>query len=161
MTLRPNAVIAFDATQLIRAAITAVAIYLVVLCLALVFYVWRDARRRSTSWVFVGFATLLALLPFLGPLVYLVLRPPLTLEEERALQLGERALSEPMVEGLPTRPCPTCGREIEQEFILCPYCRTQFARRCTGCDRSLRLGWSVCPYCATEVGAHSLSRAGH
>ena len=150
-----------DVTQIIRVAITAVVIYLIVLCLALVFYVWRDARRRSTSWFFVGFATLLSLLPFLGPLVYLVLRPPLTLEEVRALQLGEQAFSEPPAEGAPTRPCPTCGREIEQEFILCPYCRTQFARRCTSCDRSLRLGWSVCPYCATEVGAHSLSRAGH
>ncbi len=149
-----------DTSQVLYGALVAAVIYLVVLWIALVFYVWRDARRRSTSLFFVAFATLLSLLPFLGPLVYLVLRPPRTLEEERALALEEQALLEPPVEGPPTRGCPTCGREIEQEFIVCPYCRTQFARRCTACDRSLRLGWSVCPYCATEVGAHTLTRAG-
>lgn len=150
-----------DAGQILNGVIVAFVAYLIVLWIALVFYVWRDARRRSRSIFFVAFATLVALLPFLGPLVYLVLRPPLTLEEERALELEEQALAERPPDGVPTRPCPTCGREIEQEFILCPYCRTQFARRCTSCERSLRLGWSVCPYCATEVGAHSLTRAGH
>ena len=57
------------------------------------------------------------------------------------------------------RPCPSCGREIEADFIVCPHCRTQFARRCHGCDRVLRLGWGVCPYCAEEVGHAPLGRA--
>jgi RNA polymerase subunit RPABC4/transcription elongation factor Spt4 len=52
-----------------------------------------------------------------------------------------------------SRPCPTCGREIELDFVICPYCRTQFARRCRACQRWLRLGWRVCPYCAEEVSA--------
>jgi hypothetical protein len=98
--------------------------------------------------------------PFLGALIYFMVRPPLTMEQVRSLAIEEQVLLEPPAEGIPTRPCPTCGREIEQEFILCPYCRTQFARRCTGCDRSLRLGWGVCPYCATEVGAPALARTG-
>ena len=118
--------IAADVAQIIGIALTAVIIYLIVLCLALVFYVWRDARRRSTSWLFVGFATLLALLPFFGPLVYLVLRPPLTLEEQRAQELEEQALADPVEEAAATRPCPSCGREIEQEFIPRTACRTAF-----------------------------------
>ncbi|MBV9100560.1 MAG: zinc ribbon domain-containing protein [Candidatus Dormibacteraeota bacterium] len=150
-----------DTASILLAGIVAVVIYLIVLWAALAYYVWRDARRRSASQIFVALATLLGLFPFLGPLVYLVLRPPRTLEEQRAQALEEQALMEPSLDGQLVRPCPSCGREIEQEFIVCPYCRTQFARRCAGCDRSLRLGWSVCPYCAAEVGAHSLSRAGH
>ncbi|MBV8199606.1 MAG: zinc ribbon domain-containing protein, partial [Acidobacteria bacterium] len=98
--------------------------------------------------------------PFLGALVYIVLRPPLTLEEERALAIEEQALLEPSLDGAgPARPCPTCGREIEADFIVCPYCRTQFARRCTNCERALRLGWAVCPYCANEVGTAPLTRS--
>ena len=153
--------IALDVASVLEGAIVAVAIYLIVLWIALAFYVARDARRRSRSWLFTGLAALLGLIPpFLGPLVYLVIRPPQTLDENRAFHLEEQAFLDPEPDGIGSRPCPTCGREIEPDFIVCPYCRTQFARRCTACDRSLRLGCSVCPYCATEVGAHSLSRAG-
>ncbi|HZU76082.1 MAG TPA: zinc ribbon domain-containing protein [Dehalococcoidia bacterium] len=152
---------AISGTTALNLGIAAVAIYLIVLWVALAFFVFRDARRRSESWIFAGLATLLGLIPpFLGALIYLVIRPPRTLDETRALMLEEEALREPEPEGPLRRPCPTCGREIEEDFIICPYCRTQFARRCTGCERPLRLGWAVCPYCATEVGSHSLSRAG-
>jgi RNA polymerase subunit RPABC4/transcription elongation factor Spt4 len=153
--------VAADTASLLVIALVVVIVYIVVLWMALAFYVVRDARQRSTSASFVLFAALVGFFPpFLGPLVYFVIRPPHTIEEDRALALEEQALLEPAVDGVIVRPCPTCGREIEREFIVCPYCRTQFARRCGNCDRSLRLGWSVCPYCATEVGAHALTRVG-
>jgi RNA polymerase subunit RPABC4/transcription elongation factor Spt4 len=149
-----------DTTTLLIVGLAAVLIYLSALWLALAFYVWRDARRRSRSRSVVALAALLGFFPpFLGPLIYFVLRPPRTLEEERALELEEQALLEPVYDTVVSRPCPTCGRDIEQDFIICPYCRTQFARRCTNCDHSLRLGWQVCPYCAADVGTQALSRA--
>jgi RNA polymerase subunit RPABC4/transcription elongation factor Spt4 len=152
---------AVNVGTLLVAGIVIVVIYVAVLWIALAFYVVRDARRRTTSPGFTLFAMLVGFIPpFLGALIYFMARPPMTMEQVRSLAIEEQVLLEPPPEGVPTRPCPTCGREIEQEFILCPYCRTQFARRCTGCDRSLRLGWEVCPYCATEVGAPALTRAG-
>jgi len=143
-------------------AIVAAAIYLTVLFVAIAFWVVRDARRRSESLVFAMFAALMGLgLPFLGLLIYLVVRPPRTLDEERALILEEQALTEAdLVEGPATRPCPTCGRDIEPDFVICPYCRTQFARRCGACGKWLRLGWHVCPYCAEDVGVQSFPRPG-
>jgi RNA polymerase subunit RPABC4/transcription elongation factor Spt4 len=149
-----------DTGTLLVVGLAAVLVYVGALWLALAFYVWRDARRRSRSHSFVALAALLGFLPpFLGPLVYFVLRPPRTLEEERAFELEEQALLEPVYDSVLSRPCPTCGRDIEPDFIICPYCRTQFARRCANCDRSLRLGWPVCPYCAADVGTQALSRA--
>lgn len=143
-------------------AIVAAAIYVTVLYVAVAFWVVRDARRRSESFFFAVFAALLGLaLPFLGVLIYMVVRPPRTLDEERALLLEEQALTEEeLVEHPTSRPCPTCGRDIEQDFVICPYCRTQFARRCNNCGKWLRLGWHVCPYCAEEVGVQSLGRPG-
>ena len=133
--------------------------YVVVLWVATAFFVLRDARRRSTSLVFALFALILGFVPpFLGPLVYLVVRPPRTLDEERALALEEQTLLDIDRDPTPMRPCPSCGRDIETEFVVCPYCRTQFARRCHSCERILRLGWSVCPYCAEEVGNTPLNR---
>ena len=144
------------------ALLIAASLYVAVLYVAVGFWVVRDARRRSESWTFATFAGLLGLaLPFLGVLIYLVVRPPRTLDEERALLLEEQALQEgePLDPHL-LRPCPTCGRDIEPDFVICPYCRTQFARRCTACARWLRLGWHVCPYCAEEVGVQSFQRSG-
>lgn len=142
--------------------IVAAGVYLTVLYVAVAFWVVRDARRRSESWFFASFAGLIGLaLPFVGVLLYLIIRPPRTLDEERALQLEEQALTEEEVVETPTsRPCPKCGREIEQDFVICPYCRTQFARRCHKCGKWLRLGWHVCPYCAEEVGVPSFGRSG-
>jgi RNA polymerase subunit RPABC4/transcription elongation factor Spt4 len=142
--------------------VVAAVIYFTILYVAVAFWIVRDARRRSESWLFATFAALIGLgLPFLGALLYLIIRPPRTLDEERALQLEEQALAEEEIVETPTvRPCPKCGREIEQEFVICPYCRTQFARRCAACGRWLRLGWHVCPYCAEEVGLQTIARSG-
>lgn len=131
--------------------------YIGVLWLALAFSVIRDARRRAMSQMMWAVSMGLAFFPpFLGALVYFVVRPPQTMEEERALELE---LYDPAADGeAPNRACPHCGREIERAFIICPYCRTQFARRCGNCDRAMRLGWSICPYCATEVVASAQMR---
>ena len=153
----PSVVPVADAgeTVLILGVAAAVA-YVTLLWIALAYWMVRDARRRSDSVPLALVAGLLGLaLPFIGWLVYLIIRPPRTLDEERQLLLEEQAFSEPMAED-GARPCPACGREIEAEFVICPYCRTQFARRCRSCQRWMRLGWRVCPYCAEEVGLQSL-----
>jgi len=127
--------------------------------IALAFFVVRDAQRRSTSLAFTIFAGLLGFFPpFLGALIYRIIRPPHTLEEERSFALEEQALRDATTEEPRWRPCPNCGRENEKDFVICPYCRTQFARQCGGCGRVLRLGWDVCPFCAEEVGVHTLRR---
>ncbi len=149
-----------DSVSIVSLGIVAVAAYIVLLWVALAFYVMRDARRRSISIGFQAFALILGFVPpFMGALVYLMVRPPRTLDEERSLVLEEHALLDHDDDDNQPRPCPSCGRDIETEFVICPYCRTQFARRCSGCGHSLRLGWSVCPYCADEVGVHALSRS--
>jgi RNA polymerase subunit RPABC4/transcription elongation factor Spt4 len=149
-----------DSVSLLVVAIVAVVGYVAVLWVATAFFVWRDARRRSSSIAFQLLALLLGFIPpFLGALIYLVIRPPRTLDEERAFALEEQSLLDVDDDAIAVRPCPSCGKEIEADFIVCPYCRTQFARRCSACDRVLRLGWAVCPYCSEEVGHAPLGRA--
>jgi RNA polymerase subunit RPABC4/transcription elongation factor Spt4 len=136
-----------------------VVLFLLFFWIALAFWAYRDARRRSDSAWLAVFALAVNVLPYLGLLLYVVLRPPRTMDEERALLLEEQALTEGPAEVI-SRPCPTCGREIELDFVICPYCRTQFARRCRACQRWLRLGWRVCPYCAEEVAAQGRGGTG-
>ncbi|HVS42665.1 MAG TPA: zinc ribbon domain-containing protein [Candidatus Dormibacteraeota bacterium] len=136
-----------------------VVLFLAFFWIALAYWAYRDARRRSDSVWLAVFALAVNVLPYLGLLLYVVLRPPRTMDEERALLLEEQALTEGPAEVI-SRPCPTCGREIELDFVICPYCRTQFARRCRACQRWLRLGWRVCPYCAEEVAAQGRGGTG-
>ncbi len=155
-------ILALDTMGTLALSLVAAAVYAALLWVALAYFVVRDARRRSASMSFMALAALLGFVPpFLGALVYLVVRPPRTLEEQRTLELEERAFADSPNSNGQVRPCPSCGKDIDSDFVLCPYCRTQFSRRCRGCQRSLRLGWSVCPYCAEEVGTHVLpSRVG-
>jgi RNA polymerase subunit RPABC4/transcription elongation factor Spt4 len=149
---------ALDASPFVL-VVGSVLAYVAVLWVALTFWMVRDAAARSSSRTLVLVTALLGLLvPFAGFFVYILLRPPLTIEEERALRLEEQALTEAPSEDV--RPCPSCGRDIEPEFVVCPYCRTQFARRCRSCQRWLRLGWRLCPYCAADIELQSIEGQG-
>ncbi|MBI5309704.1 MAG: hypothetical protein HZB14_01550 [Actinobacteria bacterium] len=67
-------------------------IFLVALDIALVFWTWNDARRRLTDPVLVGSAVLSAVIfPFAGALVYMIVRPPETLEDAYERDLDIRA----------------------------------------------------------------------
>jgi len=131
-----------------------------VLWLALAYWAAKDARARSDNVVFHFVAMALNLVfPLVGLVVYLLIRPTMTLVEERALELEAEALAGPAPDFEDIRPCPACGRDIEKDFVLCPYCHTRFAKRCPSCRKSVRLGWTLCPYCAASLELGSASRA--
>jgi hypothetical protein len=63
-------------------AINLAILFLVILWLALVYWTWSDARRRIGDPVLVGCATLAAIVfPFLGCIVYAIVRPPEFLDD--------------------------------------------------------------------------------
>ena len=123
----------------------------VVFWLGLASWVYRDARRRAEdSWI-VTTATLLALVvPFVGPLVYMLLRAPETLGDVREREPGLRALEESL--GRNRLRCPVCLADADERFLVCPVCTTQLKQRCQSCSAALETTWLSCPYCATPVG---------
>ena len=125
--------------------------------IAIAYWALKDARERTLSQNFQLFAMVVNLVvPVMGLLIYLLLRPGQTLADRRAQQLEEEVLS--AGDDKVVRPCPACGREIESDFVLCPYCQTHFARRCPSCARSVRMGWNVCPYCAARLDVSAVPR---
>ena len=136
------------------------AAYGVLLWMALAYWSLNDARSRSENAGFHLLAMGLNLvLPLLGLVIYLLVRPGTTIAEERALEMEAEALAGGVPDTEDTRPCPACGRDIEKDFVLCPYCHTRFAKRCPSCRRSVRLGWSLCPYCAATLELGTVTRA--
>jgi RNA polymerase subunit RPABC4/transcription elongation factor Spt4 len=126
------------------------ALFLVLLWGATIYWVRKDARRRTKSRTLVSLATLLgAVLPFLGPLVYMLFRPPEYLEDVRERDLEIKAIEQ----RLTARTCPVCGAEVEADFLVCPVCTTKLRKPCAKCQRPLEPAWQLCPYCETRVGA--------
>src|SRR2546430_10475398 len=87
-----------------------VVFYLLAFWLSLSYWAFRDARERSNSVLFHVFATGLSLvLPIFGLFIYMIIRPPLTMAERRALALGTQTISGPGGPAREPRPRPPCG----------------------------------------------------
>jgi RNA polymerase subunit RPABC4/transcription elongation factor Spt4 len=125
-------------------------LFVVVLYLSLIYWTYTDARRRISDPMLVGCATAASLFPFVGTVIYVVLRPPEYLEDVRERELETQAV-EARLEDLDRGLCPHCDYKIERDFVVCPACLRKLKERCAGCQRPLERDWAVCPYCETEV----------
>jgi hypothetical protein len=123
---------------------------LVVVWLALIYWTYADARRRIGDPMLVGCATAASLFPFIGSLIYMIVRPPEYLEDvhERALEIQA---AEARLSSLGVYPCPHCEREVEREFLRCPHCLRKLKDPCASCGKPLDPAWRICPYCEAEV----------
>jgi hypothetical protein len=119
--------------------------------LGCVHWTHRDAKRRIDDALLVWTATLLGLLPVAGPLVYLLFRPPETLEDARGRQIELHAL-ETRLERRELE-CPVCRAAVEAAFLVCPVCTTHLKEPCRACKAPLEPLWQACPYCATPIKA--------
>jgi hypothetical protein len=133
-------------------------LFLVVLWLALVFWTYSDARRRIADPMLVGCATAASLFPFIGTVVYVIVRPPEFLEDVREREL-EIAAAEARLATIEQLSCPYCGFDVEKAFLRCPSCLRRLKEPCTVCGKPLDPRWKICPYCEAEVGSAAPSRA--
>ena len=143
----------------VNLAIRLVVLFLIVIYLALIYWTFSDARRRIADPLLVACAVAASLFPFVGTLVYLILRPPEFLEDVRERELEMQA-AEAQLHALDYRLCPHCDYPIERDFLRCPSCLRRLKDRCVACSRPLDPSWTICPYCETEVpGAAPARRA--
>jgi cbb3-type cytochrome oxidase subunit 3 len=117
--------------------------------LGLACWVYRDARRRSRDYRAVGAATLLGLVPVVGPIGYLLVRPAETRADAKARRVELEALESWLRREPPH--CPTCLAGVEPSFLVCPVCTTRLKEPCAGCSAPLSPSWLVCPFCALDV----------
>ena len=125
-------------------------LFLVVLWIALIAWTFFDARRRIADPVLVAWATAASLFPFLGTIVYSILRPPEFLADKRERELEIRA-SELRVRQLEEASCPNCEHPVERTFLRCPNCRARIKDPCESCGKPIDPRWTICPYCETPA----------
>jgi RNA polymerase subunit RPABC4/transcription elongation factor Spt4 len=140
----------FDPSSLNNFLLIAAALggaFLAALWLSLMVWTYRDIKNRVKDPLVRILAVLVVAVLFLpGIVVYLILRPPRTMEDDYQHMLEEEALLQAIEE---RSACPGCGRHTQEEWIVCPNCYTKLMKSCHSCGRLMKLPWSLCPYCGT------------
>jgi hypothetical protein len=99
---------------------------IVVAYIALIGYVYADAKRRQMRYVMW---TLLAIFvpDAIGIILYFILRDPLP------------------------KPCPGCGSVVKASFPFCPSCGTSLQPTCPNCGKPVDRTWANCPHCGQRL----------
>ena len=99
----------------------------------------------------IGCATLASLFPFVGTIIYTIVRPPEYLDDVRLRELEMQAAEARLVQ-LDYELCPHCEYEVEADYLRCPSCMRKLKERCRSCGKAVDPAWRLCPYCEAETG---------
>jgi hypothetical protein len=131
-------------------AVKVLILFLVVIWAALLFWTYADARRRIDDPILVACAAAASLFPFVGTIVYMIVRPPEFLDDVRLRELEMHA-AEGRLHQLDWHLCPYCEHDIRSDYLRCPNCRRRLKEPCRTCGKPLEPSWQICPYCESEV----------
>jgi RNA polymerase subunit RPABC4/transcription elongation factor Spt4 len=136
----------FLESPILRIAGQLVLLLFVVLWISLVYWTYTDASRRGALSVLWGIVAVA--FPYVGTLIYLIVRPPEYLDESRERELELAVLERELRSDVLL--CPNCRNLIERDFLICPSCRCELKKPCVNCDRPLNMEWGTCPYCGID-----------
>ncbi len=99
---------------------------LLVAWVALIGYIYSDAKRRQMRYVM--WTLLATFVPHaIGMILYFILRDPLP------------------------KTCPSCGHLEKLKLPFCPHCGALLHPTCPKCNKPLELNWVNCAYCGQQL----------
>jgi RNA polymerase subunit RPABC4/transcription elongation factor Spt4 len=149
-------------SPVLQLGIRAIGIYLVILWLASAYWAFRDMQQRSDNAIlpYLAAAGIILFTPLffvLAVWVYKIVRPHEKIGEVWERNLAEEAL---LAEVEAIHHCPSCERRVDEEWIICPTCRTRLNRVCPNCSRLVGLDWSLCAWCGKDFERRPVVAAG-
>ena len=136
----------------LNTAVNVLILVLVVIWAALIFWTFADARRRIDDPMLVACAVAASLFPFVGTIVYTIVRPPEYLDDVRLRELELQA-AEARLGELDFALCPHCDYPVRSDFLRCPSCMRRLKERCHSCSKPIDPAWRICPFCEAETNA--------
>ena len=141
----------FD-SPIVQFGLRMIGVYLVILWLATAYWAFRDMQQRSDNAIlpYLAAAGIILFTPvffIFAVWIYKIIRPHEKIGEVWERNLAEEAL---LAEVEAIHHCPTCERRIDDEWIICPTCRTRLNRVCPNCSRLVGLDWSLCAWCGKD-----------
>jgi RNA polymerase subunit RPABC4/transcription elongation factor Spt4 len=122
---------------------------MLVLWIAVIVWVYRDAERRNMNGV------LWALLVFFGNLIALLIY--LIIRSDHPQSAAPPAASAPPATAPPasaqTAPaaCPSCHKSVSGGYTYCPHCGAALRTVCPSCSKPVEKDWKACPYCGKKL----------
>ncbi len=148
-------------SEIVQVGIRLIGIYLVILWLATAYWAFRDMQQRSDNAIlpYVAAAGIILFTPIFfifAVWIYKIVRPHEKIGEVWERNLAEEAL---LAEVESIHHCPTCERRIDDEWIICPNCRTRLKRVCPNCSRLVGMDWSLCAWCGKDFERREIPAA--
>src|SRR6478752_3748535 len=145
----------------VQFGLRAIGIYLIVIWLASAYWAFRDMQQRSDNPIlpYVAAAGIILFTPIffiLAVWIYKIVRPHEKIGEVWERNLAEEAL---LAEVESIHHCPGCERRIDDEWIICPNCRTRLKRVCPNCSRLVGMDWSLCAWCGKDFERREIPAA--
>ena len=110
---------------------------LLVLWIAVILWVYRDAERRNMNGVLWGLLVFVG--NIIGLIIYLILR-----NEGIAPQSSTSS-------GPGSRLCPSCSVMVQPGFAFCPHCGSKVEAECPACRKPVSRKWKLCPFCGERL----------
>ena len=155
-----SALAGFFGSPVVQFVIYSILAYLVVLWLASAYWVFRDMQQRTENAIlpYLAASLVIVFLPVfpLAVFVYKIIRPHEKIGEVYERNLAEEAL---LAEVEAIKSCPTCARRVNDEWIICPTCRTRLNRVCPNCSRLVGMDWSLCAWCGKDFERREIAAA--
>lgn len=124
-------------------------LFLFLLWLGTIRWAIQDSQKRDSGANLTLAAILLTvMLPFLGILVYSVMRPPQTLDEVRTQKLEHVLLKSQLYSD---DVCPECHAHVEKNHKYCTHCGSSLVKKCPSCRREVKRHWNFCSHCNTTL----------
>jgi uncharacterized Zn finger protein (UPF0148 family) len=121
-----------------------VAIYLI-FWIVVLDWVWVDSGERTTNRKLrIFYVVIAAIFNVFGWIIYLIIRPNLTIEEIYWADLERRYLK---YETSELGDCPRCGTQLYPGYLYCPECKYRIKIRCSNCNVYIDKGSKFCPFC--------------
>jgi len=113
---------------------------LLVLWIAVIVWVYRDAERRGMNGVL--WALLVLIGSIIGLLIYLIVRSDVLAATQRS----------PAVQV-----CPECEQDVDQGYAFCPHCGKRLQGGvCHACGKPIEPNWKVCAHCGEKISKDKL-----
>lgn len=121
------------------------------------FFSGEPASQTDQGKIGIGFAIILGLAAILGGLNA---REKQAAKERKTAPAPQVLRPQPMMETplppppldlTPTSKCPSCGRDIQADFVVCPYCGKPAKASCPKCGRQVEKDFVARPYCGTSL----------
>lgn len=127
---------------------TAFMLISIVFWLVVTSWIWVDSDERTTNKWMRLFYVLIGLIPVLGWIIYLIVRPAETIDEIYWGDLERRYLK---YEAKDLGDCPRCGTQLYPGFIFCPNCKKRLKRKCSNCGVYVDMEYKYCTNCGNKM----------